>query len=95
MIKSNLKRIDISKFLNKKKGYSILLSKRLINSLIEILTMNINHKNLVLKNIGSFKVIQKKQRIGRNPKTKEKFIISARNSLSFTTSKQLLNKLNK
>ena len=57
--------------------------------------MNINHKNLVLKNIGSFKVIQKKQRIGRNPKTKEKFIISARNSLSFTTSKQLLNKLNK
>ncbi|MDC0938001.1 HU family DNA-binding protein [Pelagibacteraceae bacterium] len=95
MIKSNLKRIDISKFLNKKKGYSILLSKRLINSLIEILTMNINHKNLVLKNIGSFKVIQKKQRIGRNPKTKEKFIISARNSLSFITSKQLLNKLNK
>ena len=95
MIKSNLKRIDISKFLNKIKGYSILLSKRLINSLIEILTMNINHKNLVLKNIGSFKVIQKKQRIGRNPKTKEKFIISARNSLSFITSKQLLNKLNK
>ena len=37
---------------------------------------NINQeKYLNLKNIGTFKIINKKERIGRNPKTKEEFYI--------------------
>ena len=38
----------------------------------------INKDKLNLKNFGSFKILKKKERLGRNPKTKEEFIISAR-----------------
>ena len=43
--------------------------------------------NLIIKNIGSFKLIEKNERIGRNPKTKEEFIICKRKSISFLSSK--------
>ena len=55
----------------------------------------INPANFTLKNIGSFKKKDKKERIGRNPKTKEEFIIHSRKSISFTSSTKLLEKLNK
>ena len=76
-------------------GFSHNLSKKIINDLIEIIIQNIKSGNLGLKNIGSFNIIKKKERLGRNPKTKEKFIISSRKSIKFTTSKKLLDKLDK
>ena len=45
----------------------------------------INKDKLSLKNFGSFKILNKKPRLGRNPKTKETFIISARKTLTFIT----------
>ena len=95
MFKKNLKKIDIAKRLSNKSGYSVNFSKKLINDLVEIITLNIKKDNLTLKNIGSFKKKNKKERIGRNPKTKEEFIINSRNSISFTSSTKLLRKLNK
>ena len=92
MVNNNLKKIDIIKNLSIKTGFPMSFSKRLINDLIHVLINNIKEGNLNLKNIGTFKIINKKERIGRNPKTKEKFIISSRNSLVFITSKNL-NKL--
>ena len=50
--------------------------------------------NIIIKNIGSFKLIEKNERIGRNPKTKEEIIISKRKSISFLSSKNLTNYLN-
>ena len=38
--------------------------------------------------------MHKKERLGRNPKTREEFIISSRKSISFTISKKILNNLN-
>ena len=72
----NLKKIDIIKNLSKKTGFSKNFSKKIIDDLLEILLINIKNGNFILKKIGSFKVILKKQRIGRNPKTKEEFVIS-------------------
>ena len=57
----------------------------LIETLIEII---IQKNKLNLKNIGSFKIIEKKERIGRNPKTKEKKIISDREVVLFKPSKE-------
>tara|TARA_Y200000002_G_scaffold365513_1_gene355539 strand:- start:432 stop:725 length:294 start_codon:yes stop_codon:yes gene_type:complete len=91
----NLKKIDIVKNLSASSGFSLNFSKKVINDLIEIINTNIKSGNLNLKNIGSFKIINKKERIGRNPKTKEKFLISSRKSIIFTTSKKILEKLNK
>ena len=95
MNKSNLTKNEIVKNLSLRTGYSISISKKLINDLIDNLKKLIVNNNLNLKNIGTFKLIHKNERIGRNPKTKKEFIISQRKTISFTASKKLLNLLNK
>ena len=86
---NNLKKIDISKELSSKKGYSLNLSKKILNNLLESIVFCIKEDVLILKNIGVFKILDKKERIGRNPSTKETFTISSRKSLSFIPAKRL------
>ena len=86
---NNLKKIDISKELSGKKGYSLNLSKKILNNLLESIVFCIKEDVLILKNIGVFKILDKKERIGRNPNTKETFTISSRKSLSFIPAKRL------
>ena len=93
MIRRNLTKEDIIKDLTLKTGFPFIYSKKLLSDLIEIIIQNIKSNNLILKNIGSFKIIYKKERVGRNPKNKQKFIISARKSVSFVASKKLSNRL--
>ena len=62
--------------------------------MIDVIIDNTKNGNLNLKNLGSFKIVHKKERMGRNPKTKEAFLISSRKSISFTPSKKIINKLN-
>ena len=67
-----------------------------LDGLIESLTEIIIQKNkLNLKNIGSFKIIEKKERIGRNPKTNEQYVIKPMKVISFKPSGELKNKINK
>ncbi|MDA8676901.1 HU family DNA-binding protein [Candidatus Pelagibacter bacterium] len=94
MKKNNLTKIHIAKELSKKTGFSLDLSKVLINNLLVILISIIKKKKLNLKNIGTFKLINKSERIGRNPKTKENFVITSRKSLSFIASKKILSVVN-
>ena len=89
MTQNNFNKIVIAKILSDKKGFSILFSKKIVEDLLEILKINILRNNLKLKNIGSFKIINKSERIGRNPKTKEIFKITSRKSISFSSSKNL------
>jgi len=93
--RKNLKKLDIIKNLSDNTGFSLNFSKKLIDDLIKILSINIKTDNLKLKNIGTFKLLNKKERIGRNPKTKKEFIISARKSISFSPSKKISEDLNK
>ena len=93
MFKKKLKKKDIIDNLGKKTGFSLNLSKKLINDLVIILIEDIKSGSVNLKNVGSFKLIKKKERVGRNPKTKEEFIISSRKSISFTTSKKIAESL--
>ena len=92
-MKNNLTKIDIIKELSKKTGFSINFSKKLINDLIDILNVQIKIGQLNLKNLGSFKIINKNQRIGRNPKTKQEFVIRERKSVRFKPSHKLSQKL--
>ncbi len=93
MRKNNFTKKNLIKDLSLKTGYSLNLSKKIINDLIEVLIANINKGDFILKNIGTFKIINKKERKGRNPKTKEEYIISSRRSLSFSLSKKIYDKL--
>ena len=95
MLKTNYKKINIIKNLSANTGFSNNLSKKLIKDLLDAVIQNICSGNLNLKNVGSFKIIKKSQRIGRNPKTKKEFIITARNSISFIPSKKLLEIINR
>ena len=95
MLKKDFKKIDLVKDLSLKTGYSQNYSKKIVDDLVNIFIQNIKSGNLNLKNIGSFKLLNKKERIGRNPKTKEEFIITSRKSLSFTLSKKIIDNLNK
>ena len=95
MNQNNLTKKELIKNLSKKTGFSFLFLKKLVNDFFEALIQNIIKNNFNLKNIGTFKVINKKERIGRNPKTKEIFTINSRKSLSFIASNNLLDILNK
>ena len=95
MFKKNLTKKDLINKLSESIGYSKIFSDKLVNDLIDIIVQNIKSGNFHLKNVGSFKLIFKKERIGRNPKTKEEFIISPRKQISFILSKEITNKLNK
>ncbi len=94
MLKINFKKDDLINNLSKETGLSFNYSKKLINDLIQLLILNIKDNDLRLKNLGSFILVSKKKRIGRNPKTLEEFEISARKSLIFNPSKNLLEKIN-
>ena len=94
MNQNNLTKEDICIFLSRKKGYSVLYSKKIINNLIEILIDEIKENTFNLKNIGTFKILNKKERIGRNPRTREIYKIKARKSLAFKPSTNLSGKIN-
>ena len=94
MISDNITKIDFSKNISDKTGFPISFSKKIVDDLIIIYNEMIRGNNLVLKNIGTFKLSTKKQRIGRNPKTKEEFLISKRKSIKFIVSKNLSKVLN-
>ena len=95
MLNKNFKKEDIIKNLKIKSGFSSNFSKKLINNLIDIIIKELQLEYFNLKGIGSFKKIKKRERIGRNPKTKEEFLISSRKTLTFIPSKKLLKKINK
>ena len=89
-ISKRLTKQNISKKINNILGFSNTQSLILTNDLIDILREMIKAKSLNIKNFGSFKILKKKERVGRNPKTGKNFIISARRSISFTQSKKTL-----
>lgn len=95
MARSNFKKLDLVKNLSLKTGFSINLSKKIIDDLLDIILINIKSGKFTLKNVGIFKIINKKERIGRNPKTKQEFKISARKVISFNSSKSINTILNK
>ena len=70
-------------------GLSKSISENLINEFFSLIVTNlIQEKKLKISNFGTFSIRKKRSRIGRNPKTKEKKIISDRNVVIFKPSKE-------
>ncbi len=95
MTRNNYSKKNLSDFLSEIRGYSSLFSQKIIDDLIHLICKNLAKSDVTLKNFGVFKIIQKSERLGRNPKTKKTYIISKRKSLSFICSKSFLKKVNK
>ena len=92
---NNITRDDISEYINSEFGLSKFDSNKIVHEIIEQIIEGLLNDNFVkIHNFGTFKLRQKKERIGRNPKTKEEVMISSRNVISFIPSKHILIKLN-
>ena len=61
---------------------------------IEIIQRLSKGKNIEIRGFGSYKVIQRKARIGRNPKNSEKIEIPEKKAIKWKMSKILYNRLN-
>ena len=91
MIKSkilNFTKSNISKQITNKIGVSHRYADKLTEDLLAVIQILIKKKDLNIKNFGTFKILNKKERVGRNPKTKKKYKINSRKSISFLTSKK-------
>ena len=90
----SLKKSDIAKNITSKISIKNSLSKDIVDSFIEIIKSESNSSDVKISNFGTFMNKVTPERMGRNPKTKEAFLISSRKSISFTPSKKIINKLN-
>ncbi len=85
----NLTKKDLVNMVYMQIGFSKNISENLINEFFSLIIENlIKEKKLKISNFGTFSIRKKKSRIGRNPKTKEKKIISDRNVVLFKPSKE-------
>ena len=85
----NLTKKDLVNLVYMQLGFSKLISENLIDDFLKIIENNLKtEKKLKLSKFGTFSVREKKSRLGRNPKTKEKKTISKRNVLLFKPSKE-------
>ena len=95
MVKQNFTRKDLSNNIFKSIGFSKNFSSKIIDSFFEILINHIIKFNKVkISSFGTFEVIKKRERIGRNPKTKEEAKISSRKIVKFKPSSIFKNKIN-
>ena len=77
-------------------GFSKKISETLLDDIFQIILKNIiEHKKVKIAKFGTFTLRNKKQRIGRNPKTKETKIITERNVILFKPSKEFKAYINK
>ena len=91
----NLTKKDLVNLVYMQIGFSKSISEGLIDEFFSIIVSNLKkEKKVKISNFGTFSIRQKKLRIGRNPKTKEKKIISARNVVLFKPSKEFKKLLN-
>ena len=77
-------------------GFSNKISETLLEDIFELILKNIiKHKKVKIAKFGTFTLRKKKERAGRNPKTKEPAIIAGRNVILFKASKEFKEYINK
>ena len=95
MLKKNINRKTLANIIYRNIGFSKVISENIVNDIFNILVSAFKENEKVkVTSFGTFLKKRKNKRIGRNPKTKEKKIISARNVITFKASKLFMNKIN-
>ena len=91
----NLTKKDLVNSVYMQLGFSKLISENLIDDFLSLVISSIiEEKRLKISKFGTFEIRYKKNRIGRNPKTKEIKEISSRQVLLFKPSKEFRNFIN-
>lgn len=91
---ASVTRAKLSKLINEKVGLPFQQSSQVVDHVLEeMIQAIIKDKTLKIASFGTFTVRHKKERIGRNPRTKAEAVIEPRNVLSFKASNILKNKV--
>ena len=91
----NLTKKDLTNAIYMQIGFSKKISENLIDDFLLTIIENLKkEKKLKIAKFGTFTIRGKKSRIGRNPLTKEKKIISERNVVLFKASKEFKDLIN-
>ena len=95
MSRKNIKRRDLINNVYFNIGFSKTISENIVYDIFNLFINNIISNNVLkISNFGNFIKKNKKQRIGRNPKTKEVKVISSRNIIIFKPSNLLKKRIN-
>ena len=85
----NLTKKDLINQIYMQIGFSKQISESLIDDFLSLFIENlIKEKKIKLSKFGTFTIREKKERIGRNPKTRENKTIKARKVVLFKPSKE-------
>ena len=91
----NLTKQEIVNSIYMQIGYSKNVAENLLEDFFDIIFKNLKkNKKIKIAKFGTFELRLKKSRVGRNPKTKEKKIISERKVVLFKPSKELKKLIN-
>ena len=92
---STVTRAYLADVVYRKMGYSRSECADLVDAVIEEIISGLEKQGVVkLSSFGSFRMRQKKERIGRNPKTKEEVPIPPRKVISFYASALMKKRIN-
>tara|TARA_Y100000588_G_C13414679_1_gene568933 strand:+ start:217 stop:510 length:294 start_codon:yes stop_codon:yes gene_type:complete len=95
MLKKNFTKKELSNKIYQNLGFSKNFSLNIIDDFFEFFTSElIKFNKIKISSFGTFEVINKKERVGRNPKTKIEAKISARKIVKFKPSSSIKKKLN-
>ena len=93
MIKKNITKKYLSNKLYQKLGFSKNISSFIVNDFFEsIISEILKYNKIKITSFGTFEILNKRERLGRNPKTGEKAIISSRKVVRFKASTYFKNK---
>ena len=85
-----VKKIDIVSYVSNKSGININKATDIVDLFFDLSSDNLlKKKEVKIKDLGTFFVKQKNERIGRNLKTGDIITISKRNSILYKPSKKM------
>jgi integration host factor subunit alpha len=94
-MRTNLTKRDLTNSIYMQIGFSKNIAENLIDDFLFTIIQNLKkEKKLKISKFGTFSIRNKKSRLGRNPLTKEKKIISSRNVVLFKASNEFKDLIN-
>ena len=95
MVSNNFTRKDLSNKINKNVGFSKNLSLKIVDDFFESIILAIIKSNKIkISSFGTFSILNKKERMGRNPKTGVQAKIFSRKVVKFKPSLSFKKKIN-
>ena len=95
MVNNNFTRKDLSNKIHKNVGFSKNLSLKIVDDFFESIILAIIKSNKIkISSFGTFSILNKKERMGRNPKTGVQAKIFSRRVVKFRPSLSFKKKIN-